>query len=464
MSRHPPLTAPHLTTPRDRTGAGLRSRKMPRRALFKALAGLALLGGSRIVPARAAQRLVFWNALFDSALYREHFLPWWEAQLASLLAQAGLEVDYGVFAYPDLRQRFLISARTGRPDLIEGVLSHVPTYQAADLLEPLSEPFAAWEESEAFLPSTLEAVRFRGALWGLPYVGNARALVYRRSLLDKHGLRPPTTWDELIETARALNAAEPGVAGYMMTTKPGLVRVFQEFLSHLFQLTERLFLPEGDRWQVNVGPEELAQVLGLYRALFRGDPPVISPLARGKEALVMDAEYAAGQIAMMPNGPFIFARRILGPLQREVLEEDTGVAPLPRPPGGTQATFLEVKSVMINRFSALKAPAWRIAQLWCSREGIAHHVSLTGDLPARQDVRDRLPELLDPASLAWQAQWEAIFPSGRALDPVPQEQVQRAIDEAVQGAIYADEPLTSLAEALHAQLERAASTFAAFSS
>ncbi len=435
---------------------------MRRRAFLRGAlgAGAWLAGVSPRV--RAAERFTFWNALFDASFYQRGFLPWWEEALAELLRfDLGVDfgVDYGAFSYPDLEQRFLIAAGSGRPDLIEGVLSQVPTYQAASLLEPLSEHFGRWSEADQFHASALAAVSFDGALWGLPYVGNARALVYRRSLLAKHGLAVPASWDELIRSARIISGAEPDTAGFMMTTKSGLVRGFQEFMSYLFQLEGRLFEPRGGGWTLRPAPEALARVLELYRALFEGTPSAIPRLYRGQEALAMDEDYSLGRIAMMPNGPFIFARRTQSELQRRILEEDTGVAPLPLPPGGRAGTYLEVKTVMVNAHSRFSELAWEVAKLWCGREAMLRHVRISGDLPVRADVSAALATALDGPSRAWQARWAPILPTGRALDPVPHGRVRQAIDDAIQEAVFTTTPIEPLAEALHARLSELARAF-----
>ena len=433
--------------------------KIKRRQFLKNVMGTSILSMSFSKVMYAQTPFVFWNNLFTSEIYLNQFVPWWEEQIGSIVPP-DVPIEYGALAYSDLEQRFLISGQTGTPDLIEGVLSQVAVYKNAGLIDALNERFLAWDEHEQFIQNALEAVTIRGQLYGLPYIGNARALVYRKSILEKHGLDVPGTWEALLEAARTISANEKNMTGYMMTTRRGLVRGFQEFMSHVYQLTDQLFVLEDGVWQVNLSEGDLATILAFYRSLFfDGDSPAIPLIDRGKEALVMDMDYTVGKIAMMPNGPFIFARRSQSELQRQILEEDTAVAPLPLPPNGKPGTFLEVKAVMINTFSQSKDLAWEVAKLWTGQAGIAHHVALTGDGPTRQDVFGRLPDFLSPAAQRWQAQWAVVLPTGRALAPVPMGGSREAIFDAVQEAIFTDKDLNQVAQALHTRLKTQAQGF-----
>ncbi|HEY5596073.1 MAG TPA: extracellular solute-binding protein [Candidatus Bipolaricaulota bacterium] len=434
---------------------------MKRRTFLKAAAGALGVAGWCGPTWGAGRRFVFWNALFDSYIYRKEFVPWWDEQIRVVLPPYIESEPSSALPYPTLEQRFLLSAFSGEPDLIEGVLDHVANYQAKGFIEPLTERFQAWEEQDQYVPAMLDALTIQGQLWGLPYIGNGRALVYRKSILGKYGLRVPGTWDELLEAARTITAHEPDVSGYMMTTKKGLIRGFQEFMSHVFQFADRVFAYESGAWEVQLDVEQVTQILGLYRAMFEGDPSPIPKLQQGKAALTMDLEYSLGKVAMMPNGPYIFGWRYLSDFQRQLLETDTGIAPLPIPPQGHAGTYLEVKSVMINGFTDLKSEAWEVARLWSGRESVLRHVSLTGDLPARKDVFEGLKDLVDDATFNWQRQWFSILDDARALDPLPLAGVRDATFDAIQEAVFTAEPVADVAQRLHAQMALQAQNFTA---
>ncbi|HEU0204761.1 MAG TPA: ABC transporter substrate-binding protein [Burkholderiaceae bacterium] len=69
------------------------------------------------------------------------------------------------------------------------------------------KPHAKGAEAEHF-PSIVENNTVGGKLVAMPWFTDAGVLYYRKDLLDKHGAKPPTTWQELTETAKKVMEAE----------------------------------------------------------------------------------------------------------------------------------------------------------------------------------------------------------------------------------------------------------------
>lgn len=56
--------------------------------------------------------------------------------------------------------------------------------------------------------SLAEAGVFDGKTYFMPYRPNAEINYYNTDMFEKYGLTPPTTWDELYETAKTLKEQE----------------------------------------------------------------------------------------------------------------------------------------------------------------------------------------------------------------------------------------------------------------
>lgn len=74
------------------------------------------------------------------------------------------------------------------------------------LVEDLSE-YAELIPEEA-MGSLAEAGVFDGKTYFMPYRPNAEINYYNTDMFEKYGLTPPTTWDELYETAKTLKEQE----------------------------------------------------------------------------------------------------------------------------------------------------------------------------------------------------------------------------------------------------------------
>lgn len=55
-----------------------------------------------------------------------------------------------------------------------------------------------------FTPSLIERMTYQGKLYAVPQVTDMQLMVYRKSLLEKAGVQPPTTVDELLAAAKKL--------------------------------------------------------------------------------------------------------------------------------------------------------------------------------------------------------------------------------------------------------------------
>ena len=80
---------------------------------------------------------------------------------------------------------------------------------AQGLLQPLDKK---WKKD--YLDSSLETAIYDDKLYALPFFCTAGVIFYRRDLLKKHNLQPPTTWKELQAQAKKIGKAE-GIAGLL---------------------------------------------------------------------------------------------------------------------------------------------------------------------------------------------------------------------------------------------------------
>jgi multiple sugar transport system substrate-binding protein len=388
---------------------------------------------------------------------KEPLLRWMKDTLPKELPGITVGDNYGPPIYQDAQQKFIVQGRKGKPDVIEAVLEGMIAYQRAGLLAPVDDLFDRWSDKDQFIPSTIKALTLNGKLYGVPYNTNVRVLLYRKDLFQKYGMTPPKTWDEMLQDAATISAKESGVAGLGLTTKNGSVRTFQEFISFFFQVNNGenpyKYDEAGKKWAMNTSPEKFGQVLKLYSdCFFAGNPPAVNQNTRGNDYQATDTDYVSGKSAMVPMGPWIYQYRANGEVAKKILEEETGVAPLPLPPGGVQATYLEVKPISINAFSKEKDAAWELVKALTSKEFIAMANRTEGVNPPRKDVAE-LPEFKNDW---WEQAFIAQLPTGVALAPINWGLVINDITEAMQKAIYKNQAPEDAGKELYNTLEQRA--------
>jgi ABC-type glycerol-3-phosphate transport system substrate-binding protein len=419
---------------------------------------LAIVAFAATASVGVAKELSLWFVpLSSQGPLKEPLLKWKSEHLPQLLPGVTVLDNFGPPIYQDAQQKFIVQGRTGKPDVIESVLEGMIAYQRAGLLAPLDDLFNKWPDKDQFIPSTIKALTINGKLYGVPYNTNVRVLLYRKDLLQKYGMTPPKTWEELLQDAATISAKEQGVQGLGLTTKSGSVRTFQEFISFFFQVNNGenpyKYDDAGKKWVMNTTPEKLAEVLKLYSdCFFAANPSAVNQNTRGNDYQATDTDYVSGKTAMVPMGPWIYQYRTTGDVAKKILEEETGVLPLPLPPGGTQATYLEVKPISINAFSKEKDAAWELVKILTSKDFVATANRIEGVNPPRKDVAD-LPDFKNDW---WEQAFIAQLPTGVALAPINWGLVINDITEAIQKAIYKNQSPEEAGKGLYNTLDQRA--------
>jgi maltose-binding protein MalE len=113
-------------------------------------------------------------------------------------------------AFGDIRDNLVLRGPAGEgPDIIVGAHDWLGQLATSGVVAPMELP-AGMENS--FDPVALQAFTYEGTLYGVPYASEAIALYYNADLVET----PPTTWDELKDTARQLQDAGDVEQGYCL--------------------------------------------------------------------------------------------------------------------------------------------------------------------------------------------------------------------------------------------------------
>jgi multiple sugar transport system substrate-binding protein len=149
-------------------------------------------------------------------------------------AQTGTHINIAQFPYANLFEKELIDlkARTGAYDLIMLDDPWFPRFVNEQLLTEIG-PAPHFEKLDSeidFIGTSMALCRHpykTGPLYAHPYVGNSQLFFYRKDLFEKHSLKPPATWNDVLAAAKTIHEKETEGAngakiyGYVMRAAQG---------------------------------------------------------------------------------------------------------------------------------------------------------------------------------------------------------------------------------------------------
>jgi multiple sugar transport system substrate-binding protein len=133
--------------------------------------------------------------------YKEDVL---RANLPEFEKKTGIKVVVDAAPFGDLYKKQLLSLSTGgvRYDVLFMDEPWIPPL--SEFLLPLNERMKALDLQD-FVPTTVASGAFQGTQYAVPVDPNVQILVYRKDLFEQKGLKPPTTWDELLAAAKGFH-------------------------------------------------------------------------------------------------------------------------------------------------------------------------------------------------------------------------------------------------------------------
>jgi arabinogalactan oligomer/maltooligosaccharide transport system substrate-binding protein len=169
---------------------------------------LALLLSALTLPilAHAQENLVIWHAYrgAEKAAF-EKVIAAYNARPTTKVKAEPLAVPYDAFA-----DKITAAVSRGKgPDVFIYAQDRLGGWiEAGNTVEPID--FYVDEALKAkFIPTTMEAMSYRGSLWGLPFNYKCIALVYNKKLISA----PPKTTAELVSMGKGLTNAAAGRFG-----------------------------------------------------------------------------------------------------------------------------------------------------------------------------------------------------------------------------------------------------------
>ena len=128
-------------------------------------------------------------------------------------ANPGLKAEIEVGgATSDVQAQYLNTVMSAKDSTLDAFLLDIirpAQFAAAHWVVPLNQSIGDPAQfMKQFLPEYTRADEVNGQVVALPAFADAMFLYYRKDLLDKYHLKPPTTWDELASEAKTIMSGE----------------------------------------------------------------------------------------------------------------------------------------------------------------------------------------------------------------------------------------------------------------
>jgi multiple sugar transport system substrate-binding protein len=263
-----------------------------------AVLALALPGaaGCSSGPSSTDRTLTYWasNQAPSPAIDKQVLRP----ELDKFEQRTGVHVSLEVIPWADLLNRILAAAVSGRgPDVVNIGNTWSASLQATKALVPFDKPtMDAVGGLGRFLPTSMASTGAPGKPpAAVPLYGQAYGLYYNKSLFADAGLRPPTTWQQLLDDGSILTDPSRGrygmaLMGASYTEGAHFAFIFGE------QHGADLFAggdPGFDSRGMVAGVQMYVDLVGRYRIAnpssveFATDTPFVADFASGKSAMIM---------------------------------------------------------------------------------------------------------------------------------------------------------------------------------
>lgn len=391
---------------------------MPKIKLMLAgvVSGLAMSAG-----AVAAGEVVWWTPNFNEARARQ-LVETFQA------AHPDISVRLEITTTDGLPQRILTAMQSGAaPDIIDVQHGWVVGYAQNDLIIPLDDVV---DDADDYFPAAIEYVTVNNQIWGVPYRIETHAVLYNKGHFGEAGLdpeSPPQTWDELVETAKALT--RDGHSGFAITGGGEVGNTM--FRSLPFIWMNGGSITSEDLATATVNQPEAVEAVKFYTDFYTEGLSPASTLEN--DGTANRRLFIAGIVSMYQSGQFD-----INSIREENPDIDIGIMTIPHPEGADTSAILGGWSFVVPSAAGNPDEAKVLLEFLAAPENMG---TITDTFPAKQSAME-MERFQDPIL----ATFKEMLPYGRPVPAHPQwVQITQAYFDGIQRILLGDEdPQTAM--------------------
>lgn len=335
----------------------------------------------------------------------------------------------------------------------------VPEFVEAGLLKPLDEiageAVTSWEGWEHITPGIQSILGYQGKLYGIASGTDVRQIFYRTDVFEQAGIEmpwQPTSWAELLDTARALKEAGVEIPLQVNAgTAMGEATTMQGWFMVLLGAGEHMYDFEDGKWIVS--SPAILNALNFYKTVYLDEG-----LGDARMQLVADGRdrsfqaFAEGRVGMLVEGDWFWRSAILNFLDVPTRNQVVGWAKMPAMEPGKGYRGQDFVTISGGTGWVLNPNTEHPLEAW---ELLAHMSSLDAQrawelIQPRINFRDDVPVGGDPVMSAMA---DALLPLTTVRPMLPaypqiSYEAQLMTERVVSGEMTPEEAMAAFAEAV----------------
>ena len=260
-------------------------------------------------------------------------------------------------------------------DLVYMDVVWVQKFAAAGWLEDLTKKVDPQKLTD-YIQGDVQGGKYQNKLYRMPFRTDVGMLYYRTDLLEKAGLKPPKTFQDLLTTSQTLQNQNLAQWGYVWQGKQyeGLAAMFTEILQGYGGFWVN---PETQAIGLDA-PESIEAVNFLRQTIEQSiSPPGVTTYAEEETRRLFES----GNTVFLRNWPYVYALASNSPIAGKY-----GIQPMVHLPGKQSGACLGGWGFGISKSSKHQREAWQVIEYFNQPDIQRQYFLETGYVPSRKSL------------------------------------------------------------------------------
>lgn len=314
--------------------------------------------------------------------------PFFSELSAAFKKQTGATLDVQFVPWAEAHDKFVNSIAGGTtPDVAEVGTTWTPEFADAGALTDLSDVVKKAKLDSDLVPGLVQAGTVDGKLYGMPWYAGVRSVIYRTDVFEKAGVKPPTTWDELVKAGDKIKAENP-----KMVTFPVAGDSEYGVYPFIWGNQGKIAEESGDTWKSDISSSQAQQGISFYTDLATKHGFSTPAATTWDEADLSDA-FSRGDVAMMIAGSWTPGALLEA---NPDLKGKIGAFPIPGPDGGVAPSFLGGSHLSVFETAKNKDLAWALVRMMSTGAFAQKWGEQSGFFPGTKSLLAKVEKADDP--------------------------------------------------------------------